>query len=132
MHALERAIEMTSRLVAFDTESAKSNLPLIDFVADYLREHDVPFNDAAKTKGHEGTPVVEADVRKTSGDHQQDGGDLDRHHDQIDARAPFDPKRQNQRRGEGAQRRKQIDAMPRPRSRRPGRPVWQDDPDLRQ
>ena len=29
-------LEMLARLVAFDTESDKSNLPLIDFVEDYL------------------------------------------------------------------------------------------------
>ena len=51
MHALERAIEMTSRLVAFDTESAKSNLPLIDFVADYLREQGVTFTCAPNAAG---------------------------------------------------------------------------------
>ena len=34
---------MLERLVAFDTESAKSNLPLIAFVEDYLRGSDVPF-----------------------------------------------------------------------------------------
>jgi acetylornithine deacetylase len=33
---------MLERLVAFDTESQKSNLPLIDFVEDYLRAWDVP------------------------------------------------------------------------------------------
>ncbi len=30
-------IEMLDRLVSFPTESARSNLPLIDFVEDYLR-----------------------------------------------------------------------------------------------
>jgi acetylornithine deacetylase len=35
---LEAAIELTSRLVAFDTESSKPNLPLILAVEDYLRE----------------------------------------------------------------------------------------------
>jgi len=30
-------IELTAKLVAFDTTSARSNLPLIDFVADYLK-----------------------------------------------------------------------------------------------
>ncbi|WP_374546725.1 acetylornithine deacetylase [Rhodoblastus sp.] len=33
---LERAIALLDRLVAFDTESSRSNLPLIDFVEDYL------------------------------------------------------------------------------------------------
>jgi acetylornithine deacetylase len=33
---LDRAIALLDRLVAFDTESSRSNLPLIDFVEDYL------------------------------------------------------------------------------------------------
>ncbi|WP_298427244.1 acetylornithine deacetylase [Rhodoblastus sp.] len=33
---LDRAIALLERLVAFDTESSRSNLPLIDFVEDYL------------------------------------------------------------------------------------------------
>ena len=35
-------LEMLARLVAFDTESSKSNLALIDFVADYLAGWDIP------------------------------------------------------------------------------------------
>ena len=35
-------LEMLAKLVSFDTESAKSNLPLIDFVEDYLRGWNVP------------------------------------------------------------------------------------------
>ncbi len=34
--ALDRAIELLDRLIAFDTESSRSNLALIDFVEDYL------------------------------------------------------------------------------------------------
>ena len=34
--ALDRAIALLDRLVGFDTESSRSNLPLIDFVEDYL------------------------------------------------------------------------------------------------
>lgn len=34
--ALDRAIALLDRLVSFDTESSKTNLPLIDFVEDYL------------------------------------------------------------------------------------------------
>ncbi len=37
------ALEMLERLVAFDTESSRSNIPLIDFVAEYLSGWDVPF-----------------------------------------------------------------------------------------
>lgn len=36
-------LEMLEALVAFDTESSKSNLDLIDFVASYLGNWDVPF-----------------------------------------------------------------------------------------
>src|SRR3954470_20274726 len=36
-------LEMLAKLVAFDTESQKSNLALIDFVADYLAGWDVPY-----------------------------------------------------------------------------------------
>ena len=36
------AIALLERLVAFDSESDKSNLPLIDFVEDYLRGQDIP------------------------------------------------------------------------------------------
>jgi acetylornithine deacetylase len=36
------ALELLERLVAFDTESSKSNLPLIDFVEEYLRAWSVP------------------------------------------------------------------------------------------
>lgn len=51
MDALERAIELTSRLVAFDTESSRSNLPLIDFVEAYLREQGVPYARASNAAG---------------------------------------------------------------------------------
>lgn len=51
MSTLERAIELTARLVAFDTESSKSNLALIDFVEGYLRAQDVPFIRAPNAEG---------------------------------------------------------------------------------
>jgi acetylornithine deacetylase len=35
-------LEMLAKLVSFDTESSKSNLPLVDFVEDYLRSWDIP------------------------------------------------------------------------------------------
>jgi acetylornithine deacetylase len=41
--ALARALPLIERLVGFDTESSKSNLPLIDFVEEYLAELNVPF-----------------------------------------------------------------------------------------
>lgn len=51
LSTIERAIELTSRLVAFDTESSKSNLALIEFVESYLRDEDVPFVRAPNAKG---------------------------------------------------------------------------------
>lgn len=51
MTTLERAIELTSRLVAFDTESSKSNLALMDFVESYLREEGVPCVRALNESG---------------------------------------------------------------------------------
>ncbi|MBM3562314.1 MAG: acetylornithine deacetylase [Alphaproteobacteria bacterium] len=51
MERLEDAIDMLSRLVAFDTVSSKSNLPLIDFVESYLREQDVRFVRAPNASG---------------------------------------------------------------------------------
>lgn len=51
MDALARTIDMLSRLVAFDTESSKSNVPLIDFVESYLRSHGVSFLRAPNAAG---------------------------------------------------------------------------------
>ena len=51
MSRLEAAIDLTARLVAFDTESSKTNLPLIAAVEDYLREHGVPFSRVSNAKG---------------------------------------------------------------------------------
>ena len=36
-------LEMLERLVGFDTESSKSNLALVDFVADYLKSYGVAY-----------------------------------------------------------------------------------------
>ena len=36
------ALALLERLVAFESQSERSNLPLIDFVEDYLRGHGVP------------------------------------------------------------------------------------------
>ena len=51
MDALERAIAMTARLVAFDTESSKSIWPIIRFIEDYLRARDVPFTVVPNAAG---------------------------------------------------------------------------------
>jgi acetylornithine deacetylase len=45
------AIGLLERLMAFDTESDKSNLPLIDFVEDYLRRQGVPALRAPNAAG---------------------------------------------------------------------------------
>jgi acetylornithine deacetylase len=45
------ALDMLGRLVAFDTESSKSNLALIDFVADYLTAWEVSFIRAPNAEG---------------------------------------------------------------------------------
>jgi acetylornithine deacetylase len=44
-------LEMLARLVAFDTESAKSNLPLIDFVEDYLKGWGAPYVRVPNAEG---------------------------------------------------------------------------------
>jgi acetylornithine deacetylase len=44
-------LEMLERLVSFDTESAKSNLALIDFVEDYLKAWSVPCVRAPNAAG---------------------------------------------------------------------------------
>lgn len=48
-------LAMLERLVAFDTESAKSNLPLIDFVSDYLAGWGVPVTRMTNTAGDKAT-----------------------------------------------------------------------------
>jgi acetylornithine deacetylase len=45
------AIALLERLVSFDSESDKSNLPLIDFVEDYLRAQDIPVLRAPNAAG---------------------------------------------------------------------------------
>jgi acetylornithine deacetylase len=45
------AIRLLERLVAFDSVSDVSNLPLIDFVEDYLRGHGVPTRRAPNAAG---------------------------------------------------------------------------------
>lgn len=40
---LNAAIDILDRLIAFDTESSKSNLALVAFVESLLRTHDVPY-----------------------------------------------------------------------------------------
>ncbi len=47
----EAAIELLGRLVSFDTESSKSNLPVIDFIEDYLRARNVTFTRLPNATG---------------------------------------------------------------------------------
>ncbi len=48
---LHSVIALLDRLVSFDTESAKTNLPLIHAVADHCRMQDVPFRLAPNAAG---------------------------------------------------------------------------------
>ena len=41
--SLELAIDITSHLISFDTESSKSNLELISWVEAYLKSYEVPY-----------------------------------------------------------------------------------------
>lgn len=52
---LGRSLEMLERLVAFDTETSRSNLPLIDFVAAYLADQGVPFSRFGNVQGDKAT-----------------------------------------------------------------------------
>ena len=62
------AIALLERLVAFDSESEKSNLPLIDFVEDYLRGQGIPVLRAPNATGDKAAllatigPMVEGGV----------------------------------------------------------------------
>lgn len=49
--ALERTVEMLRKLVAFDTESSKSNLPLVEAVAAHCRAAGVPVDVAPNRDG---------------------------------------------------------------------------------
>ena len=48
---LERTLGLMGALIAFDTDSAKTNLPLIASVEDYLRGLGVPFVRMANAEG---------------------------------------------------------------------------------
>jgi acetylornithine deacetylase len=62
------AIALLERLVAFDSVSDKSNLPLIDFVEDYLRGQDIPVLRAPNAAGDKAAllatigPMVEGGI----------------------------------------------------------------------
>jgi acetylornithine deacetylase len=44
-------LEMLAKLVSFDTESSKTNLPLVDFVEDYLKGWGVPYVRVPNAEG---------------------------------------------------------------------------------
>ena len=48
---LDRTIELLGQLVAFDTESSRSNWPIIHFIEDYLRARNVPFTVVPNAAG---------------------------------------------------------------------------------
>jgi acetylornithine deacetylase len=58
MSRLEAAIDLTARLVSFDTESSKSNLPLIASVEAYLREQGAFFLRIPNAKGDKAAVFV--------------------------------------------------------------------------
>jgi acetylornithine deacetylase len=70
-------LEMLERLVAFDTESSKSNLPLIDFVEDYLKAWDVP---CVRSPSEDGT---KASLFATAGPADRGGVVLSGHTDVV-------------------------------------------------
>ena len=47
-----RALDILERLIAFDTTSFRSNLALIDYVADYLTGHGIPSNIISDETGN--------------------------------------------------------------------------------
>ncbi|MBV8769651.1 MAG: acetylornithine deacetylase, partial [Hyphomicrobiales bacterium] len=51
----EKVIEILERLVAFDTESSRSNLPLIDYIEGYLRDLGVASTRMPNTAGDKAT-----------------------------------------------------------------------------
>lgn len=53
-----RALDLLGRLVAFDTSSERSNLPLIDFVRDYCRQQDVPVVVAPNRDGDKAAILI--------------------------------------------------------------------------
>jgi acetylornithine deacetylase len=75
--ALARALPLIERLVGFDTESSKSNLPLIEFVEDYLRRLNVPFVRVPNDDGNK------AAIFATVGPKQDGGVVLSGHTDVV-------------------------------------------------
>src|SRR4051794_41905024 len=74
--ALSHALPLIERLVGFDTESSKSNLPLIEFVENYLGELNVPFVRVPNPEGNK------AAIFATVGP-MNDGGNVVSGHTQV-------------------------------------------------
>ena len=55
---IDRTVALLERLVAFETESSKSNLSLIDFVASYFTEQGVSFRLAPSAGGNKAAIVA--------------------------------------------------------------------------
>jgi acetylornithine deacetylase len=70
-------LALLSRLVSFDTETSKSNLPLIAFVEDVLRENDVSFVRVPNATGDK------AALFATFGPHEDGGVVLSGHTDVV-------------------------------------------------
>ena len=58
LHALSPRAPLIERLVGFDTESSKSNLPLIESVEDYLGQLNVPFVRVPNPDGNKAAMFV--------------------------------------------------------------------------
>ena len=61
------SLELLERLVAFDTESSRSNLPLIDFVADYLASWGVEAHRLPNAEGDKAALLATIGPRDRSG-----------------------------------------------------------------
>ena len=71
---------MLARLVAFDTTSRNSNLPLIGFVRDYLDAHGVPYRVSTDATGQK------ANVHAIIGPREAGGVALSGHVDTVQTR----------------------------------------------
>lgn len=71
------AVEMLAKLVGFDTVSSKSNMELIEFVKDYLKEYDVPVTIIPNEDG------TKANLWATIGPNETGGVALSGHTDVV-------------------------------------------------
>lgn len=105
-------LEMLAKLVSFDTESSKSNLPLVEFVEDYLRSWNVPYVRAPNAAGDK------AAIYATIGPQDRGGVALSGHTDVVPVTGqawtsdPFTLRVENGRaHGRGAVDMKAFDAL---------------------